>query len=51
MTAADIPDRGRYYRVRIGPFKTRLLAEEYRRKFEDEEHMNTFVVRLKEDDE
>lgn len=51
VTAADIPDRGRYYRVRIGPFKTRLLAEEYRRKFEDEEHMNTFVVRLKEDDE
>jgi DedD protein len=50
VTAADIPERGRYYRVRIGPFKTRLLAEEYRRKFEDEEHMNTFVVRLKEED-
>jgi DedD protein len=49
VTTADIPERGRYYRVRIGPFKTRLLAEEYRRKFEDEEHMNTFVVRLKED--
>jgi cell division septation protein DedD len=45
VVAADIPDRGRYYRVRIGPFKNKQLAEAYRHKFEDEEHMNTFVVR------
>jgi cell division septation protein DedD len=45
VVAADIPDRGRYYRVRIGPFKSREQAEAYRHKFEDEEHMNTFVVR------
>jgi cell division septation protein DedD len=50
VTAADVPDRGRYYRVRIGPFKNRELAESYRRKFEDEEHMNTFVVRVKPDE-
>ena len=50
VTAADIPERGRYWRVRIGPFKSRLQADEYRRKFEDEEHMNTFVVRVKPED-
>jgi cell division septation protein DedD len=47
VVAADIPDRGRYYRVRIGPFKNRFQAEAYRRKFESEEQMNTFVVREK----
>lgn len=49
VVAADIPDRGRYYRVRIGPFKNRFLADAYRRKFETEEQMNTFVVREKPD--
>jgi cell division septation protein DedD len=47
VVSADIPDRGRYYRVRIGPFKNRFQAEAYRRKFESEEQMNTFVVREK----
>jgi cell division septation protein DedD len=47
VVAADVPDRGRYYRVRIGPFKSREQANAYRAKFEDEEHMNTFVVREK----
>jgi cell division septation protein DedD len=50
VTAADIPERGRYWRVRIGPFKSRQQADEYRQKFEDEEHMNTFVVRAKSED-
>jgi cell division septation protein DedD len=50
VTAADIPERGRYWRVRIGPFKSRQQADEYRSKFEDEEHMNTFVVRVKPED-
>lgn len=45
VASADVPDRGRYYRVRIGPFKNREQAETYRHKFEDDEHMNTFVVR------
>ncbi|HMI90081.1 MAG TPA: SPOR domain-containing protein, partial [Polyangiales bacterium] len=47
VVAADIPDRGRYYRVRIGPFKNRFQADAYRRKFESDEQMNTFVVREK----
>ncbi|MDD9967405.1 MAG: SPOR domain-containing protein [Myxococcales bacterium] len=42
---ADIPNRGRYYRVRIGPFKNRFRATRYRREFEDAEQMNTYVVR------
>ena len=49
VVAADIPERGRYYRVRIGPFKNRFQAEAYRHKFESEEQMNTFVVREKPD--
>lgn len=49
VVKADIPDRGRFYRVRIGPFKNRPKAEVYRRKFEQEERMNTFVVRKKPD--
>jgi cell division septation protein DedD len=49
VTAADVDERGRFYRVRIGPFKSRQQADTYRRKFEQEEHMNTFVVRRKED--
>ncbi len=48
VVAADVPDRGRYWRVRIGPFKTHEQAEAYRHKFEDQEHMNTFVVREKD---
>ena len=49
VTSAEVDDRGTFYRVRIGPFKTRQAAELYRRKFEQEEHMNTFVVRRKEE--
>jgi cell division septation protein DedD len=49
VVAADVPDRGRFYRVRIGPFKSRELADAYRHKFEDQEHMNTFVVHDKKD--
>jgi len=49
VVAADVPDRGRYFRVRVGPFKTREQAEAYRHKFEDDEHMNTFVVRDKDE--
>jgi DedD protein len=47
VVSADIPDRGRYWRVRIGPFKGRAEADAYRKKFEDDEHMNTYVVREK----
>jgi DedD protein len=50
VTSADVPDRGRYYRVRIGPFANKQKAEGYRRKFEDEEQMNTIVVRKPKDE-
>ena len=49
VQAAEVEERGTFYRVRIGPFKTREAADKYRRKFEQEEHMNTFVVRRKEE--
>ncbi len=50
VTSADVPDRGRYYRVRIGPFATRDRAAAYRHKFENDEHMNTIVVRRSKDE-
>jgi len=48
VMAADIPDRGRYYRVRIGPFPSQRAADAYRQTFEDEERMNTIVVRRRD---
>ena len=39
MIAAEVENRGRYWRVRIGPFKTRGKADVYRAKFEEEERM------------
>jgi cell division protein FtsN len=50
VTSADVEGRGRYYRVRIGPFATRDKAEAYRHKFENDEHMNTIVVKRSKDD-
>lgn len=51
VTEAEIPERGRYFRVRIGPFENRPEAEAYRRKFETDEGMNTFVVRRPRDED
>ncbi|MDH5674902.1 MAG: SPOR domain-containing protein [Myxococcales bacterium] len=51
VTRAEIEGRGTFYRVRIGPFKNRFRAENYRRDFERDERMNTFVVRRKPDQE
>jgi cell division septation protein DedD len=45
VVSADVPDRGRYYRVRIGPFETKYKADAYRAQFETQERMNTFVVK------
>ncbi len=44
-TSADIPGRGRHFRVRVGPFDTLHEAEAYRRDFEARERMATIVVR------
>lgn len=45
VTGTEVPDRGHYYRVRIGFFGSRSEADLYRRKFEQQEHMNAIVVR------
>jgi DedD protein len=41
---ADLPGRGIYFRVRVGPFESRVGAERYRATFEREEAMNSYVV-------
>lgn len=51
VVAADVPDRGRYYRVRIGPFATKHKADAYRAQFETQERMNTFVVKRAKESE
>jgi DedD protein len=41
---ANVPGRGTWYRVRIGPFATQHTAAEYRASFEDREHVVPFIV-------
>lgn len=50
VAVADVPGRGRTWRVRIGPFSTMREAEAYRRAFEDAEAMNSFVVRRRDEE-
>lgn len=45
---ADVENRGRFYRVRIGPFESQAAAERARRRVEAEEQMATFVVRRRD---
>ncbi len=45
---ADIEGRGIFHRVRIGPFDTGREAEAYRREFERNERMDTYVVRRRD---
>lgn len=42
--AAYVPDRGLWYRVRIGPFKSRFEAQRYKVEFEKTERVSPFVV-------
>jgi DedD protein len=44
IISADVPGRGRYYRVRIGPFASKAKAESYRHRFEESERMSTYLV-------
>jgi cell division septation protein DedD len=44
LMIADIPDRGRWYRVRIGGFETREEAMRYMDKFTSSEKANALVV-------
>ncbi|HEV8248014.1 MAG TPA: SPOR domain-containing protein [Polyangiaceae bacterium] len=42
--AAYVPERGLWYRVRIGPFKSKLEASAYKEKFERSERITPYIV-------
>jgi cell division septation protein DedD len=44
VAQAELPGRGRSFRVRIGPFTTRREALNYQKSFEDSERMHGIVV-------
>jgi cell division septation protein DedD len=44
VESAQVPNKGTWYRVRIGPFKTKADALKYRQDFEAREHMVPFLV-------
>jgi cell division septation protein DedD len=48
VAAGHVDGRGKTYRVRIGPFKSKQAADVYRRDFEERERMMTIVVRRDE---
>ncbi len=48
VQSAEVPERGTYHRVRIGPFESMRDAEQYRAGFEAKERMNGFVVRRRD---
>ncbi|MBN1653683.1 MAG: SPOR domain-containing protein [Deltaproteobacteria bacterium] len=50
VVSADVPGRGRYYRVRIGPFPSKWKANIYQRQFEETERMSTYVVQKPRDE-
>lgn len=41
---ANVPGRGTWFRVRVGPFATQHAAAEYRADFEEREHVVPFIV-------
>jgi cell division septation protein DedD len=42
--AAQVPEKGVWHRVRIGPFKTKFEATKYKSEFERTERVSPFVV-------
>jgi cell division septation protein DedD len=44
VSQADVPERGRFFRVRIGPFNSRQEAVSYQDAFESDERMPTILV-------
>lgn len=44
VAQAEVPGRGRTYRVRVGPFSARREALDYQRSFEQSERMHTILV-------
>ena len=49
ITVAELGERGVFFRVRIGPFTNAREAARYRATFEQEEQMNTYVVRRRDE--
>jgi cell division septation protein DedD len=41
---AHVPNRGTWFRVRVGPFGSQRAAAQYRASFEDREHVVPFIV-------
>ncbi len=48
VSDAEVPERGHFWRVRIGPFDDRREAASYRSSFEQDENMNTIVIRRRD---
>jgi DedD protein len=44
VVEANVPNRGTWYRVRVGPFGTQHAAATYRASFEEREHVVPFIV-------
>ena len=44
VESAEVPGKGTWYRVRVGPFKNKYEAMSYRSEFEKREHIVTFLV-------
>ncbi|MBN2715166.1 MAG: SPOR domain-containing protein [Deltaproteobacteria bacterium] len=45
MVRVNMPDEGTWYRVRVGPFKTKSKAWDYKAEFEAKERLPAFVVK------
>jgi cell division septation protein DedD len=44
LVRTSTPERGTWYRVRVGPFRTRRDAMQYQTRFERQERLPTFLV-------
>jgi cell division septation protein DedD len=44
VVQANVPGRGTWFRVRVGPFTTQHAAAAYRTQFESKEHVVPFIV-------
>lgn len=42
--AANVPDRGLWHRVRVGPFKSKYAAELYKTKLNDKERISALLI-------
>ena len=47
MVEAEVPDKGTWYRVRLGYYDTYDAAMEGKMKFEEQQHIIAYVTRLK----